>query len=139
MDGAISTTSPPRAMMLPSTVSAPVWLPSSLPANRKRPAKASASFMPTAEAVKPAVSISAPAPTAMPLWLTRTTRPLLDSVPNSCEGVWVTTRLIDRLAALGWLIWVVAPAPMEKLFQLVAECAVPAPLEVVTVSLPAWL
>ena len=54
------------------------------------------------DAVKPAVSTTAPAPTAMPAWLTSTSRPLLDKVPNNCEGTLVTTRLITVLPVLGW-------------------------------------
>ena len=37
----------------------------------------------------------------MPAWLTSTRCPLLDRVPNSCEGTLVTTRLMTVLAALG--------------------------------------
>ena len=57
--------------------------------------------MPSAEAVKPAVSMTAPAPTVMPLWLISTSLPLLPMVPNSCEGVLLMTRLMTVLAALG--------------------------------------
>ena len=68
-------------MTVPSTRTVPgggVW--PSLP-NRRRPANASASLMRSVEAVKAAVSTTAPAPTAMPAGLTSTSRPLELSVP----------------------------------------------------------
>jgi hypothetical protein len=61
------------------------------------PPLASAAVMPTADAVNPAVSTTAPAPTAIPAWFTSTTCPLLCKVPNNADGVLVTTRLIDVL------------------------------------------
>ena len=88
--------------------------------------------MRNADAVKPAVSMTAPAPTAMPDWFTRTRRPLDDRLPKIADGVLVTTRLMDRLAALGCWIVAVAPAEIEKLCQLMAEWLVPAPFWVTT-------
>ena len=85
-------------MMLPCTLNAPVK-PSAL--KRMRPALASASLMFITAAVKPAVSTAAPAPTVMPAGLTSTKRPLELSVPKIADGLLVTTRLMDVLAALG--------------------------------------
>ena len=68
---------------------------------RRRPDKASASLNRSADAAKPAVSTTAPAPTAMPDWLTSTSLPLDDRFPKITEGVLLTTRLIDVLLALG--------------------------------------
>ena len=87
------------------------------------------------DAVKPAVSTTAPAPTAMPEGLTSTRRPLELRVPKMAEGLLPTTRLIDRLAASGCWKWVVLPPGIEKLCQLMAEWFVPAPFCVVTRSL----
>ena len=87
------------------------------------------------EAVKPAVSTTAPAPTAMPAGLTSTSRPLELSVPKMAEGSLPITRLIDRLAALGWSKRVLLPAGIEKLCQLIAERFVPAAFCVVTTRL----
>ena len=114
-----STTSPLRASTLPCTETAAVdAVPSP---KRRRAARASASLMRSDDAVKPAVSTTAPAPTVMPDWFTSTRLPLLPSVPNSSDGVLVTTRLIDVLVALGCWKKVVLPAGMEKLCQLIAE------------------
>ena len=99
MLGAISTASPLRARMRPCTETPAVDTVAS--PKRSRPASASASLMRRAEAVKPAVSTNAPAPTVMPAWFTSTRWPLLERVPNSCDGVLVSTRLMAVLAALG--------------------------------------
>ena len=137
MLGATSTTSPSRAVMRPPTVMppAPPMLLCTLPSpKRKRPASASASLMRSADAVNPAVSMTAPAPTAMPDWLTSTRRPLDDRAPKIADGVLVTTRLIDRLLALGCTNVVLLPAAIEKLCQLIAEWLVPRPFCVTTRS-----
>ena len=119
--GAMSTRSPLRATMLPCTTMLPTGAVGLLLPKCRRPARASASLMPTAAAVKAAVSTTAPAPTAMPLWFTSTTWPLLDRVPKISDGVFVTTRLMDRLPALGCRICVLLPAGMVKLCQLMEE------------------
>ena len=90
--------------------------------------------MRSVDAVKPAVSTTAPAPTAMPAGFTTTNRPLELSVPKIAVGLWPVTRLIDVLAASGWRKWVTLPPGTEKLCQLMAECRVPGPLRVVTTS-----
>ena len=95
----INTTSPLRPNTLPCTDTAPPGV-LALP-KRRRPVSASASDMRRADAVKPAVSTTAPALTVMPDWLTSTRLPLLPRVPKSCEGVLVTTRFIEVLPALG--------------------------------------
>ena len=93
------TTSPLRASTVPAKDTAP---PDPLaPPKRMRPAKASASLICKLDAVKLAVSTTAPAPTVIPAWLTNTKFPLLPKLPNNCDGVLVTTRLIDVLEALG--------------------------------------
>ena len=101
---------------------------------RNRPESASASDMRNADAVNPAVSTTAPAPTVIPDGLTSTNLPLEDRLPKIAEGLLVTTRLIDRLAADGWLMRAPLPAEMEKLCQLIAEWPVPGPFWVATTS-----
>jgi hypothetical protein len=136
--GAIRTTSPPRATILPPTCKEPLSSPS--PPNTMRPASASASLIRSVEAVKPAVSTTAPAPTVMPAGLTRTSFPLEPSVPKMALGSRPVTRLIDVLLLPGWANQVLLPAGMEKLCQLIAEWLVPAPFCVVTVRRePLWL
>ena len=129
----IKTTSPLRAKTVPAIETAPP--DPLLPPKRRRPAKASASLICRLDAVKPAVSTTAPAPTVIPAWLTKTRFPLLPKVPNNCDGVLVTTRLIDVLEALGCWKNVVLPCGTEKLCQLMAEWLVPAPFWVVTSKL----
>ena len=53
-----------------------------------------------------------------------------------CDGSLPSTRLIDVLAASGWLKRVVLPCGTEKDRQSMAEWRVPAPFTVVIVS---WL
>src|SRR5689334_22005003 len=120
-------------MMEPSTCNAPP-----LPAKRMRPAIASASLMGSVDAVKPAVSTTAPLPTAMPAGLTSTRRPLELSVPKIEEGSGPRTRLIEVLVAEGWLNWVTLPSGTEKLCQLIAEWLLPAAFCVVTSRLAPW-
>ncbi len=134
--GAISTTSPPRATMWPFTLSPPASAPSP---NTRRPASASASLMRRVDAVKPAVSTTAPAPTAMPAGLTSTSLPLELSVPKMADGLLPSTRLIDVLAAVGCAKWVVAPGATPKLCQFSALWAVPAPFCVVMSVLLPWV
>ena len=135
MLGATSTTSPLRAVMRPSTLMppAPPMLALASP-KRSRPARASASLMRKADAVKPAVSTIAPAPIAMPDWLTSTSLPLEDRLPKMTDGLLVTTRLMAMLVALGCWKLVLLPAAIEKLCQLMAEWLVPAPFWVTTLS-----
>ena len=114
--GATSTTSPLRAITVPSTCNAPP-----APPNAWRPARASASVMGSVEAVKAAVSTTAPAPTAIPAGFTSTSRPLERSVPKIAEGSAPTTRLMEVLVAEGWSKRVMVPEGTEKLCQLIAE------------------
>ena len=132
MFGAVNTTSPLRAVMRPSTLRMEL-LPRASP-KRSRPASASASVMRKADAAKPAVSMTAPAPTAIPDWFTSTNRPLDDRVPKMLDGVLVTTRLITVLVVLGCWKLVLLPGAIEKLCQLIAEWLVPAPFWVTTFS-----
>ena len=95
--GASKTTSPSLDRIMPST-----WTPpfNPLPWKRNLPAAQSASLTCSADAVKPAVSTTAPLPTVMPDWLISTTRPLEPSSPNISDGVLVTTRfntVLDEL------------------------------------------
>ena len=134
--GAISTTSPPRATIDPWTASAPAdpsdW-------KRCRPAMASASVIRSVDAVNPAVSTTAPAPTVMPAGFTSTSLPLEPSVPKIALGSGPTTRLIEVLVFPGCANQVLVPAATPKLCQLIAEWLVPAPFCVVTVSRePLW-
>ena len=132
MVGAINTTSPPRATTLPPICSAALSIPS--PPKTSRPASASASLMRRVDAVKPAVSTTAPAPTVMPAGLTSTSRPLEPSVPKMALGSGPSTRLIEVLVLPGCANHVLVPAATPKLCQLIAEWLVPAPFCVVTVS-----
>ena len=129
--GDSSTTSPRRASTRPPTLRLPA---AELSPKRWRPEIASASLMRSVEAVKPAVSTTAPAPTVMPAGLTSTSRPLEPSVPKIALGSEPMTRLIDVLVTVGCANQVLLPAGMEKLCQLMAEWLVPAPFCVVTVS-----
>ena len=113
------TTSPLRARIRPCTETAALDARPS--PNSSRPASASASLIRRLDAVKPAVSTTAPAPTAMPDWFTSTSLPLLPNVPNNCDGVLVTTRLMEVLFAPGCWKYVVLPEGIEKLCQLMAE------------------
>ena len=128
--GAMKTASPCRAITVPSTLSAPA----SPPVNMSRPANASASLMRKVEAVKPAVSTTAPAPTAMPEGLTTTSRPLELSVPKMALGLFPITRLMEVLPPSGWRKCVTLPPGTEKLCQLIAEWRDPGPFCVVTSS-----
>ena len=87
------------------------------------------------EAVNPAVSTSAPLPTAMPAGFTSTSRPFEPSVPKIEDGSVPVTRLIDVLSTEGCAKYVTLPAGTEKLRQSITECRVPSPLRVVTVRL----
>ena len=89
--------------------------------------------MPKVLAVKPAVSTTAPAPTAIPAGLTKTNLPLELRLPKIALGLLPNTRLILVLVALGCRNWVVAPAATPKLCQFSALCALPAPFWVVIV------
>ena len=93
--GAKSTTSPVRASTRPkASTAAP-------PSNCRRPAKASASVICMAAAVKRAVSTTAPAPTAMPDGLTSTRCPLEPRLPMMADGLGAVTRLMLVLLAPG--------------------------------------
>ena len=73
------------------------------------------------EAVKPALSTTAPAPTVIPAGFTSTSRPLEPSVPKIALGSGPVTRLIDVLVLPGCANQVLLPAGMPKLCQLMTE------------------
>ena len=70
------------------------------------------------EATKPAVSISAPAPTVTPLGLIRNTRPFESSWPSSAECSGPVTRLSTALAAPDCTKRATSSARIEKPCQL---------------------
>ncbi len=129
---------PPCAWISPALRTAPAC---AFVANRKRPAKKSSSLMPSEEATKPAVSIRAPGPIAIPLGLSRNTRPFDDRRPSKLDGSLPSTRFNTVAAAFGCAKCTDSLAPTEKPRQLimapallvtskcapcVAKCAVPA-------------
>ena len=95
--------------------------------------------MRSVDAVNPAVSTTAPAPTVMPAGLTSTSRPLEPSEPKMALGSGPTTRLMEVLVLPGCANQVLMPAGMPKLCQLIAEWLVPGPLRVVISSELPWL
>ena len=101
--------------MVPALVS----LPSAPePWKRMRPLMKSASLMLSVEAAKPATSITAPWPKAMPEGLIRKTRPLELSWPRISEGFWPTTRFSTPLAACCWMKRVISSFWIENCCQL---------------------
>src|SRR5690242_13228403 len=100
------------------------------PTKRMRPLVKSASLMLRVEAAKPATSITAPAPNAIPEGLMRKTRPFDCSVPRMLEGFCDTTRLSTPLAAFCWMKRVISSFWIENCCQLMI-----APGELVIVRL----
>src|SRR5687768_10758252 len=70
------------------------------------------------EAMKPAVSMRAPAPNTMPCGLTRKTRPFDLSDPRMLEASLPVTRFSTALDADSWTKRVRSPAPIENDCQL---------------------
>ena len=75
------------------------------------------------EATRPPTSTCAPLPKAMPLGLTRNTRPLAEMLPRISEGMPPTTRFNTVDEAEGWLNTTYSLLPTENCCQLIAaEC-----------------
>src|SRR5262245_7850326 len=101
--------------MVPALVSLPS-LP--LPEKRMRPLMKSASLMLSVEAAKPATSMIAPWPNAMPDGLMRNTRPFEVSWPRISDGFCPTTRLSTTLAECCWMKRVISSRAIENCAQL---------------------
>src|SRR5882672_2372008 len=100
-------------------VPALLTLPSApLPVKRMRPLTKSASLMLSDDAAKPATSITALLPKAMPDGLIRKTRPFEVSWPRISEGFWPTTRFSTPLAACCWMKRVISSRAIENCCQL---------------------